>query len=114
MIVMGARRPMVEEVCEKAIEYVPKVWAHARAMQRFNQMGWMDKESFRLMVQTFGATWKNIKWVSSIPLPVAAVLNQQNPDIFHDTSGRTMLRFLARNPQYVPAKGKPRVSVSFP
>lgn len=114
MVVMGARRPMVEEVCEQAIEHIPKVWAHARAMQQFNRMGWLDRESFRLMTQTFGSTWKNIKWVSSIPLAVATVLNQQNPEIFQDTSGRTMLRFLARNPQYVPAKGKPRVSVSFP
>lgn len=114
MVILGARRPMVEEVCEKAIEHVPKVWAHARAMQQFNKMGVLDRESFRLMAQTFGTGWKNIKWVSSIPLAVATVLNQQNPDIFNDTSGRTMLQFLARNPQYVPAKGPKRVSVSFP
>lgn len=106
---------MVEEVCEEAITHVPKVWAHARAMQQFHKMGVLDQESFKMMSQTMGSAWKNIKWISSMPLSVATILNQEsNGELFNDTSGRTMLRFLERNPQYRVPKGSPRVSVSVP
>jgi hypothetical protein len=114
LIILGARRLMSEEVCEAAITHVPKVWAHARAMQQFNKMGLLDRECFRMMTQTFGPTWKNFRWVSSIPLSVASILNHESKgELFCDTSGATMLRFLARNPQYQVPKGPSRVSVSF-
>jgi hypothetical protein len=115
MIVMGVRRPMIEDVCEEAALHVPKVWAHRRAMLQFHKMGALDQESFRMMTQTMGAGWKNLKWVSCIPTSVAAVLNHASKgELFNDTTGKTMLRFLARNPQYKPPKGSPRVSVSVP
>lgn len=105
---------MIEEVCEDAITHVPKVWAHARAMRQFAKMGALDQESFRMMTQAMGKTWKNFRWVSSIPLSVASILNHANGDIFADTSGRTMMKFISRNPQYKPPKGSPRVSISVP
>ncbi len=116
MIVLGRRKEVVDDALASAMTRVPKVWAHARAMQMFNRMGALDQESWKLMVQTFGPGWKDFRWVSSIPLSVAAVLNQdeEGRQVFQDTSGRTLFKFLERNPQYKVPKGSQRVQVSVP
>ena len=115
MIILGASRGMVEEVCEEAALHVPKVWAHRRAMLQFSKMGALDQESFRLMVQAIGKKWKNFQWVSTIPLSIAAILNHQSKgELFNDTSGQTMLKFVDRNPWFKPPKGPSRVSISVP
>lgn len=116
MILIGRRKAMLDEAFTNSIERVPQVWAHARAMQMFQKMGVLDQDSFKLMAATMGPQWKTFKWVSSIPLSVATVLqaDPETRDIFSDTSGRLLFKFLERNPQYKVPKGAERVQVSVP
>lgn len=112
MILLGARKPVLDQAYEDAMYRAPNVWAHARAMQMWNKMGWMDQESFKMMANNWGHRMKTFEWISSIPLSVATVQNAHNPEIFQDQTGRAMMKFLERNPQYKVPKGKRRVSVS--
>lgn len=114
MIILGARRPIEDEAYEQAIYRAPNVWAHARAMSQWQKMGFMDQESFRLMANTIGPRLRTFEWIASIPLSVADIQNQLNPEIFQDQTGRAMLKFVERNPQFKPPKGHSRVSVSVP
>jgi len=111
MIVIGARRPIEDEAYENAIYRAPNVWAHARAMRQWQKMGFMDQESFRMMASTIGPKLSTFEWIASIPLSVADIQNQMNPEIFEDRTGRAMLKFVERNPQFKPPKGSRRVSI---
>ena len=100
-MILGGRKPFHEEAFEYAIYRAPNVWAHARAMRMFQKMNILDKTTFQMLTQTFGTKqWESLRWIGSMPLPVATILNHDHPEVFLDTSGRTMEKFLSRNPQY--------------
>ena len=100
-MIIGDRQPFQEGAFEDAIYRAPNVWAHARTMKMFQKMNVMDQTTFQMLTQTFGQqSWDSMRWIGSLPLSVAAVLNHDHPEVFQDTTGRTMEKFLKRNPQY--------------
>lgn len=100
MQIIGARNYVAEEAAADAIYHAPSVWAHARAMQWWQRMNAVDMGTFKTMAASMKNGTKGMRWIGSVPLSVATIINEQNPDVYNDTTGQTMLKFLQRNPQF--------------
>ncbi|MHA2264712.1 MAG: hypothetical protein ACXAEN_20145 [Candidatus Thorarchaeota archaeon] len=93
MIIMDrSKTPDILEHCNRAIETAPNVWAHARAMKWFHRMNTHDWEIGQKLLRS--APPGAYHWIASWPWSVAHAVNQWYPEVFNDTSGKTMIRFL--------------------
>lgn len=109
MILVGKRKTLetIGEAAEEAALRSPALWAHRRAMKWFQRMNAIDAETARMMLGTIQpGAWH---WISSIPQGVAAVINRDHPEIFNDSTGKAMQKFLASDagaPYRVPKKAQ--------
>ena len=99
-VIIKRRRPTVNpgQVANDAAHRAPTVWAHTRAMQYWNSMNTYDYETFKQMQRTAP---RNHTWIACWPDSVAHMLNALHPEIFNDTTGKAMEKFLATD------EGKP-------
>lgn len=81
----------VLEWANLAVERSPQSWAHRKSMLYLNKMNAVDWASAQAFLRTAP---KGLKWIASWPMPVATAVNNWHPDVFNDTSGKTMMRFL--------------------
>lgn len=91
MVIISRRSSALGGGDERAAPYAPRLWAHRRAMLTLRRSNFLDQQEFRKMASD-GLT-KNMRWIASFPDSVAGYLNR-NTDIFTDTTGRSMTRFL--------------------
>lgn len=92
MVIISRRSEVLGGGDERAAPYAPRLWAHRRAMLTIRRSNFLDQEEFRKLAPRHAWT-KNMRWIASFPDSVAGYLNR-NTDIFSDTTGRSMERFL--------------------
>jgi len=104
MVILGTRKYLVEECLEDATKAAPSVWAHRRSMAMLGKLNAIDRETFIKMVKDKHAWTRNMRLVSSMTLTEATFVNYHYPEVFNDKTGKSLRKFLARNPQYVVEK----------
>lgn len=91
-VLLGPKSELVERALTDAIEHAPNVWAHARTMRWWQRMSAIDQDSARQMLATFPGGGQ--RWIASWDLASAKTINDNNPEVFNDNTGRTMVKFL--------------------
>ena len=91
MVILSRRSSVLGGGDERAAPHAPRLWAHRRAMLAIRRANFLDQEEYRRLTQQGFA--KNMRWIASFPDSVAGYLNR-NTDIFSDTTGKSMQRFL--------------------
>ena len=92
MVIIGARRDVIGEALTDVIEYSPNVWAHARAMKYWQRMSAVDADTAKKLLATIAP--EKWHWIGSFDLPSATVLNHAHTEIFNDSTGKSMVKFL--------------------
>lgn len=81
----------VMQGCNDAIQTAPNVWAHSRAMKWMHSLNAYDREvGFKML----HAGYASYEWIATWPQAVAAAINRFHPEVFNDTTGAAMKRFL--------------------
>lgn len=92
---------LLEAATEGAL-LAPFASRHRDMMWWWGSMGFLDQESFKAMLRTAP---KGYEWMASFPDSVAAAIYKTYPEVFDDTTGKTMRKFLgseAGRPYRVP------------
>lgn len=65
---------------------------HSSMMQWWGKMNFLDQQSLKQML---ALAPRGFEWLSSIPDSIAPVVYQHYPEVFDDTSGKSMIKFLS-------------------
>ena len=80
-------------ISEKAALYSPEIAQHREEMSWYQKLNAVDKETGRQAL--FGRAFAGSRPISNIPVAVASQLIELYPEIFYDTTGKSMLKFLS-------------------
>lgn len=93
MIILDRTKNLdILEHCNRAVETAPNVWRHQRAMQWMRSLNAFDWDVGQAALRT--APPGSYRWIGIWPLSVAAAINFFHPEVFNDTTGEAMKRFL--------------------
>ena len=93
MIILKQKGSWMTGISEKAAKYAPDLAQHRDEMSWYHKLNAVDKETGRAAL--FGRPFSNSRAISSIPVAVASQLMELYPEIFRDTTGKSMLKFLS-------------------
>lgn len=92
MFILKEKGAWMNGIAEKAAVHAPELAQHRNEMAEYQKWNALDKETGRQAL--FGKLMYGSRAIANIPVSVASQLIELYPEIYWDTTGKSMLKFL--------------------